>query len=167
MDPLTITATVSTLIIAIVKTGKSLSLLFDYYTSAHRCLFLIQTECTVLAAALAQIQSHFGLSDHDGAIGSATAGGNSGAGKARELPPSLVGALDLSLLGCTMTIEVLTSEVNPMVGEGQLQSTLNPAKGKKKAKAKYVWREESMNGLLQQLRGQSMALGLLLKAVDK
>jgi hypothetical protein len=71
-------------------------------------------------------------------------------------------AFDMSLLGCSMTLEVLNQEVEKLVKGAELSHTL-----RNRDKARYVWKEDIMAGLLQQLRGQSMALGLLLKAIDK
>lgn len=71
-------------------------------------------------------------------------------------------AVDLSLVGCTLTLSVLSKEIENLT-DTHGDSTTKMKKGKK---LKYLWNEESMNELLQQLRGQSLALNLLLKALD-
>lgn len=150
MDPLSIATATSSLVFTVVKNGRALATIYEKYQDAHRCLFLMQTECTVLAAALSQLQVLFS--------------GNSSA-RLREYPEGVLEALDLSLVGCTLTLSVLTKEIGGLTDgvEDLGKEQLGMGKGKR---AKYVWKEESMNELLLQLRGQSSALMLLLKAFD-
>ncbi len=145
MDPLTIASAVSSIVFTLVKTGRQLHTIFEAYKDAQHSLFMIQTECTVLAAALSQIQIHF-----------------SGQSKRiKELPQNIFDALELSLMGCGMTLSILTDEVGKLVGEIEISQTL-----KRSHRAKYIWKEATMSSLMQQLRGQSLALSLLLKAMD-
>ncbi|KAH8590959.1 beta-lactamase/transpeptidase-like protein [Bisporella sp. PMI_857] len=154
MDPVTITATISSVTLTLAKASKALCTLFEVYTSAQRTLFLIQAECTVITAALSSIQTHVS---------------SPGVGSPQKRPspwtPEVIAALDLSLLGCCMTLEVLEKEIGEMTGEVRLESTLRGKLGRM-GKARYVWREDSMVALLGQMRGQSAALGILLKAVE-
>lgn len=147
MDPLSITAACSSLAFAIVRNGRVLATVFEKYQTAQHSIFMIQTECTVLAAALSQLES------------SVT---GSKASRLRGCPPSALEALDLSLTGCMLTLSVLEKEINRLT-DGADDAALKMGKAER---AKYVWKEESMNELLQQLRGQSSALTLLLKALD-
>lgn len=77
-------------------------------------------------------------------------------------PEYILEALDLSLVGCTLTMSVLSKEIDSLV-ESISDNTAAMSKGKR---LKYIWKAESMDELLQQLRGQSSALSLLLKALD-
>jgi hypothetical protein len=61
-----------------------------------------------------------------------------------------------------MILSVLTKEVGKIVSDIEITQTL-----KRKQKAKYLWQEDRMSTLIQQLRGQSLALGLLFKAMDR
>jgi hypothetical protein len=146
MDPLSITAAAASVVFTIVRNGRHFALIYDTYKEAQHSLFMIQTECTVLAAALSQIQGHF-----SGSVSP----------RIKQLPEVVMEALDISLLGCTMTLSVLTEEVEALVKGAELSQTL-----KWKKRAKFVWKEDTMISILQQLRGQSMALSLLLKAMD-
>ncbi|KAH0536008.1 hypothetical protein FGG08_007091 [Glutinoglossum americanum] len=146
MDPLSIAAAATSIIFTIVKSGKHFATIYGCYKEAQHSLFMLQTECTVLAAALSQIQAHF-----SGSVSN----------RIERLPQTVMEALEMSLLGCTMTLSILTEEIERLVQGIELSETL-----KRKDKAKYVWKEDVMLSLVQQLRGQSMALGLLLKAMD-
>lgn len=91
MDPISITTTVTTLVFNIVKNGRQLALLYRSYQDAQNTLFMIQTECSVVAAALSQIQAHFGTRD--------------GSVRVRPLPEAVVHARDLSLTAASMTLQ--------------------------------------------------------------
>lgn len=147
MDPLSVSTAVASIVFTLVKTGKQLQTIFECFREAQHSLFMMQTECTVLAAALSQIQITFS---------------GDGRGKGREVPKTVLAALELSLIGCTMTLSVLTEDVGRIVRDIDLAKTLG-----RKQKAEYVWKQDKMASLMQQLRGQSMALSLLLKAMDR
>jgi hypothetical protein len=114
--------------------------IYGKYQDAQRCVFMMQTECTVLAAALSRVEIVFRTTTESTIL---------------DYPASLLEALDLSLVGCTLTLSVLTKGTS---GEDVAV--------KKTKKAQYVWNEASMNELLQQLRGQSSALAFLLEALN-
>jgi hypothetical protein len=107
---------------------------------------MLQNECTVLAAALSQVQALF-------------AGG--GSKRTREVPAAVLIALELSLTGCTITLFVLIEEAGKVARHIEIAQTLE-----RKQKAKYVWKQDTVSSLVQQLRGQSVALSLL-KAMDR
>lgn len=147
MDPLSIAAAASSLVVTVVRNGRALAIVFEKYQDSQRCIFLMQTECTVLAAALSQLQMFFSK------IPKSTLS---------RYPEYVMEALDLSLVGCTLTLSILGKEIDNL-----LQSIQDSeAKMSKSKKIRYLWKEESMAELLQQLRGQSSALTLLLKALD-
>ncbi|OQV00740.1 hypothetical protein CLAIMM_06199 [Cladophialophora immunda] len=153
MDPLSIAAATSSLVFCVVRSGKALAGIYEKYQDAQRCVFMMQTECTVLAAALSQLQMHFSTVSK-----SAMA----------RYPEFVIESIDLSLVGCTLTLSVLSKEIEKLAAADGIDIDKNkPAarlgRGKK---IKYLWKEESMNELLQQLRGQSSALNLLLRALD-
>jgi len=147
MDPLSIAAASSSLVVSVVRTGRALATVFEKYQDSQRCIFLMQTECTVLAAALSQLQMFFTK------IPKSTLS---------RYPEYVMEALDLSLVGCTLTLSILNKETDNLL-ENIKNGETNMSKSKK---IKYLWKEESMDELLQQLRGQSSALTLLLKALD-
>jgi hypothetical protein len=108
---------------------------------------MIQTECTVLAAALSQVQVLFSGRDSRRTI---------------QVPKVVLDALESSIIGCTMVLSILTKELSKIVTDIEISHTL-----KRKQKSKYIWQQDKMSDFVQQLRRQSMALGLLLKAMDR
>jgi hypothetical protein len=147
MDPISIATAASGLVFSVVQSGRALATIYGKYQDSQKCLFLIQTECTVLAAALSQLQMVFQRVSKQAMS---------------RYPDNVIEALDLSLVGCTLTMSVLNKEVDSLV-ENIDDDAAKMTKGKR---IKYLWKEETMNDLLQQLRGQSSALSLLLKAID-
>jgi hypothetical protein len=107
---------------------------------------MLQTEYTALATALPQVQALF-------------AGGSSK--RTREVPVAMLIALELSLTGCTTTLFVLTEEVGKVARHIEIAQTLE-----RKQKVKDIWKQDAVSSLVQQLRGQSVALSLL-KAMDR
>lgn len=69
----------------------------------------------------------------------------------------LSASFEIALLGCASTFAVLEEELKEMQGGEAGPSRMQ--------RARYVWKEEIMNELLQQLRGQQGALQLLLIAL--
>ena len=148
LDPLSITSATASLVFTIVKAGNDLATVLGEYQNAPRHVLLMSTECTVLAAGLSQVQMLFS----SGKITS----------HARDLPSSLLETLNLSLVGCTLVLSVLTKEIdNLTAGNASDDTTI-----KKSKRIRYLWNEGTMKDLLDQLRGQSAALEFLLKALD-
>jgi hypothetical protein len=146
MDPVSITAAVASIVLTIAKSGQQLTRLRDKYKNAQATLQMIQTECTVLGAALGQIQTLF----------------SEGSRWAANLPRPVIEAFELSLTAATTTMSVLEEEIHELTMAAVVTEIM-----RSRDKATYVWKEQLMADLLQQLRGQSNALALLLKAVDR
>jgi CubicO group peptidase (beta-lactamase class C family) len=144
MDPASIAAASASLVFTIVKTGKSLATIFSEHEITPRCVFLFQTEFVILAAALSQIQLVF----HATSV--------------RRYPETLVCLIDLTMVGCDLTLSVLHKKIeglrNPSSGEDIALET--------RGKTGHIWDEGTMMRLLQQLQDQSSAVALLLKALD-
>jgi hypothetical protein len=109
MDPLSVSAAVASLVFTLVKPGRQLQTIFESFQEAQHSLFIIRTECTVLAAALSQIQIIFSRDRHE---------------RGRDVPKAVLDALELSLIGCTMTLSVLTEDVGRIVRDIDLAKTL-------------------------------------------
>jgi CubicO group peptidase (beta-lactamase class C family) len=144
MDPPSIAAATASLVFTIVETGKTLATVFSEQETAPRCVLLFQTEFVVLAALLSQIQLVF----HAPTV--------------RRYPETLVRALELTLVGCDLTLSVLNKKIEGLRG---------PSSGEdialeKREKASYIRNEGMMTQLLQQLQDKSSAVALLLKALD-
>jgi hypothetical protein len=145
MDPTIITAAVSSILLIIAKSGQQLARVRDKYKNYQSALNMIQTECTALAAAMDQIQTLF-------------AGGSRWAA---NLPNALIEAFDLSLKAAATTMAVLQEEIDELL----IAAVITQA-NRIRDKTAYVWKEQLMADLLQQLRGESNALSLLLSAAQ-
>ena len=144
MDPPSIAGATASLIFTIVKTGKTLSTVFSEQELTPRCVLLLQTEFVVLAASLSQIKLIF----HAMTV--------------RHYPETLARALELTLVGCDITLSVMNKKIDGLRG---LSSGEDIAL-EKRDNASYIWNEGTMTQLLQQIRDQSSAVALLLKALD-
>jgi hypothetical protein len=118
-------------VVILVKTGQHFHKIFECFQKEEHSLFMLQTEYTVLAAALSQVQALF-------------AGGSSK--RTREVPAAVLIALELSLTGFTITLSVLAEKVGKVVRHIEIAQTL-----KRKQKAKYVWKQDTVSRLVQQL----------------
>jgi D-alanyl-D-alanine carboxypeptidase len=144
MEPASIAAAAASLVFTIVKTGKTLASVFSEQETAPRCVLLLQTEFVFLAAALSQIQLVFS------------------APTVRRYPDTLGQALELTLVGCDLTLAIINKKIAGLKG---LSSGEDIAL-EKREKASYIWNESAMLQLLQQLQDRSSAVALLLKALD-
>lgn len=149
MDPLTITASVLSITTTCIHIAKDLSDLREKFKDAQMMISAICSESTVISASLAHIQTIV-LSNPDALT------------TQLQFRPELEGAFDTALTGCMMVFSVLQDEV---------QSLTSSSKSASKdigwsIKAKYLWKEENMKDLLQQLRGQQTALTLLIQALQ-
>jgi CubicO group peptidase (beta-lactamase class C family) len=144
MDPPSIAAATASLVFAIVGTGKTLATVFSEQETAPRCVLLFQTEFVVLVALLSQIQLVF----HAPTV--------------RRHPETLVRALELTLVGCNLTLSILNKKIEGLRGSSSHEDIAL----EKREKDSYIWNEDMITQLLQQLQGQSSAVALLLKALD-
>jgi D-alanyl-D-alanine carboxypeptidase len=144
MDPPSIVAATASLVFTIVRTGKTLSNVFSEQEMTPRYVLLLQTEFVVLAASLSQIKAIF----HAPTV--------------RHYPETLARALELTLVGCDLTLSVINKEIDGLRG---LSSGEDIAL-EKRENASYIWNEGMMTQLLPQIQNQSSAVALLLKALD-
>jgi len=141
MDPLTITSAVICISSHCIQTAKAISGLRDKYKNAGMMITAIYTELTVVSASLGHIQ---GLISRDSASLESSL----------QSRPELRQTFDQALTGCVLIFSVLDDEVQ------KLYEGANKVVGR----ATYMWKEEAMKELLQQIRGQQSALTLLIQA---
>jgi hypothetical protein len=148
MEPLSITAAVVTLIARFAETALAFNSIRTKYNHASVTITSIATECTVVGAALSQIQtvilrapqvtsSHFDQSSQ------------------------LATYFETAITACAMTLSVLHEEVNKLVGDGENFHGVT-----RMARVRYIWNEAFMSQLLQQIRGLHSAINLLLNALQ-
>ncbi|KAJ4372234.1 hypothetical protein N0V83_004008 [Neocucurbitaria cava] len=104
-------------------------------------------EATTISAALSQIQSLI-LGNPDAVI--------------TQLRPrsEVLATFDNALTGCSVVLAVLDDEIAALMTEGQSGDMSWTQR------AKLVWKDAIMQDLLQQLRGQSAAIGLLIQVLQ-
>src|SRR5690242_5431723 len=139
MDPLSIAgSTASTLVVA-ARIIKSLKDVHSMYKEAPLTLSTICSECSVVYASLALIQSSLPAN--------------------LELSRStqVYSACDTALLGCALTLSVLDKEIQSCVEAKQ-----NPHNASAVKKCRVVFEKDHLQELLSQVRGQQVALNLLL-----
>lgn len=147
MDLISISTACSNLAFALARNGRALVTVFEKYQNSQHSIFMIQTECTVVAALLSQLESTIIRSQSS---------------RLSTYPTAVVNALDVSLTSCATTLLVLNKEISDLTyAAGTIVPTIDKSEG-----SAYAWKEPAINELLQQLRSQSSALMLLLRAFD-
>lgn len=148
MDPISITGTVLSITARCLTTAKALYDLRGKYKSAQTTISAICSECTVISASLTRIRS---LVVQNTDVLSTQL----------SFRPELGTAFDTALTGCMVVFRVLDDEVKKLTSGGD-----GTAKLGFKVKARYLWDEETMKELLQQIRGQQTAISLLIQALQ-
>lgn len=146
MDPLTISTTVLSIAGRCVTVARELSALRDKYKHASLTISAICSESAVVNAALCKLQDLFD-DTHDGE-----------AFERFQSRPDLAAACDTALTGCTLLYSCLNDEVRSLQVASETAGGLSRTQ-----KAKTLWKEDTMKELLQQIRGQTAALNLLLQ----
>ena len=148
MNPLSITAGVVGISEACLSVVKALNNFRQQYQQASQTVGAICTESTVINASLSQIQTMM-CRDPKGVIS-----------RFKERP-DLAHTFDAALTGCMVLFSCLEDEV------ANLRIAVDQAGGLTwKEKLQTVWKEHTMAGLLQQIRGQETALTLLLQGLQ-
>jgi hypothetical protein len=78
-----------------------------------------------------------------------------------RLRPDVAAALDTSLTGCAVLFSCLDEEINKVSESADERIILAW-----KAKARVVWKHETFKGLLESMRGQQVAITLLLQLLQ-
>lgn len=145
MDPLTISTTVLGIAGKCVTVARDLSTLRDKYMHASLTISAICSESAVVNAALCKLQSLFSESHIE-------------AFERFQSRPELAAACDTALTGCTLLYSCLDDEVRSLRISAGVNGEMSWSQ-----KAKTVWKDDTMKELLQQIRGQTSALTLLLQ----
>ena len=148
MKPLAITVTVINLTAQCVKSSHQLYGLREKYKAASMTITAIYSESNVIATSLAHIQ---GLCTRNPEALKSTL----------HERPELEKTFDQALTGCALVYSVLDAEVQRL-HYGIAREGMMGAMGR----LLIVWKEDSMKGLLVQIRGQQTALSLLIQALQ-
>ncbi|OJD40511.1 ankyrin repeat protein [Diplodia corticola] len=150
VDPITITYSVVNITTCVLTTAKSLSDLRDKFNNASNTITAICAESSSISASLSQIQ---GLLLRD-----ATAHSLDSHFANR---PELRDTFDTALTGCTIVYACLDEEIHRLSAGARDADAMTW-----KVRCRFIWREDTMRDLLSQLRGQQMALNLLVQMLQ-
>ncbi|KAL1615766.1 hypothetical protein SLS54_008771 [Diplodia seriata] len=150
VDPITVTYSVVNITTCVLTTAKSLSDLRDKYLNADRTITALCAESSSISASLSQIQ---GLLLRDGA---AHALDSHFAHR-----PELRDTFDTALTGCTIVYACLEDEIQRLAAGARDADAMTW-----KVRCRFIWREDTMRDLLSQLRGQQLALNLLVQMLQ-
>lgn len=147
MDPLSLTARVLAITTACLKSANGLGGLREKYKHAQITISALCAEATVISASLSQIQSLV-LQNPNAILTQMRSKSN------------VIAIFDGALTGCSVVFAVLNDEIAALTAECQ-EEDLSWSQ-----RAKITWKDAVMKELLQQLRGQTAAIGLLIQALQ-
>lgn len=149
MDPLSITASVMTIMDVCFKATKTLTRIRDKFHVASWTLVAICSKAAIISASLAQLQNL--LTDDVDIIVTRF-----------ETRPQILVACDTALTGCMMLFSCLEEEIRKFENVAAAQY----GRLGWKDKARVAWKEDIMVTHLQHLNGQETALSLLLQLLQ-
>ncbi|KAL1642648.1 hypothetical protein SLS58_005419 [Diplodia intermedia] len=150
VDPITVTYSVVNITTCVLTTAKSLSDLRDKYLNADRTITALCAESSSISASLSQIQ---GLLLRDGTAHALDAH--------FAHRPELRDTFDTALTGCTIVYACLEDEIQRLAAGARDADAMTW-----KVRCRFIWREDTMRDLLSQLRGQQLALNLLVQMLQ-
>jgi hypothetical protein len=145
MEPLSIAAGVAAISNHCIRTAYAIWQLKEKYKHAEQTISDICSESQLIIASLGQIQTI--LSCNSEALR-----------KQFESQAALRDTFDEALSGCTQVYSVLDIEL--------LKLASNESNLSVKAKVQSIWKKETMDDLLQKIRGRQSALGVLVSGLQ-
>jgi hypothetical protein len=149
MDPLSITNTVLCLTGRCLSTANALYSIREKFKNAQMTISAIYSESTVIAASLGYVQNLL-LTNPDVLRSNL------------QSRPELAGILDTALTGCLLVFSVLDDEVQKLMVDDRSPSSFSGLR----RNVQYLWKEDTMNALLGQIRGKQIALTLLTQTLQ-
>ena len=153
MDPLSISLAIAPLLLASAKLTKQIGEFVDGYKNAPITLTSICTECKLIHVALCKIQ---GLIYESKKVLTARLGSEK----------SLRDAFDSALTGCRMTVAAVDVEIRKLIDSEAISKSETVAIPFKK-RLSYVWKEDLMQSLLEQTRGQMASIQFLISLLQR
>lgn len=150
MDPLTLSTAIITIAAKCVTLTKEFSDIRSRFIFANLTIISICTESSVCSTALYTLQTCFSQHEHQ-------EDANQRGPHHLLDQPLFLSSCDAALTGCTLILSCLDEELGSL---RQAVESGSPLKWTQRARV--IWKEETMQQLLQQLRGQVTALNLLL-----
>ena len=152
MDPISLSLAIAPLVLSSAKILAGMRSIRRKYKSAESAIAMTQTECGFMHVALCEVQTLVQKSNTESTMRLQSQG-------------SIEETFDKVLTGCRITIDALTLEVN-----GVLKSTHNSKDYENigfSSKAQYIWKEESMQELMTQLKNQRDHIQFLIAIMQR
>lgn len=150
MDPFTISLGVAPLVLSTTKLTLLISAVRESYKNAPTTLIATLTECKIIHIALFKIQELVYKNETD-------------LSSRLKAQTPLREAFDGALTGCRMTLAALNLELDKLV---EPKKVTNPMEIGFQTKARLVWKEDIMQQLLDQTRGQMSSLRCLIELLE-
>lgn len=150
MDPFTISLAVAPLVLSTTKLTLLISAVRESYKNAPTTLIATLTECKIIHIALFKIQELVYKNETD-------------LSSRLKAQTPLREAFDGALTGCRMTLAALNLELDKLV---EPKKVTNPMAIGFRAEARLVWKEDIMQQLLDQTRGQMSSLRCLIELLE-
>lgn len=148
MDPITISTSALTTTGICLGAAKRLYGLVDKYRHASRTIAAIYSESMVIGASLRQLQ-HILAQNEEVCL------------QQFQNRSDLSDVFEAALLGCSLVYSCLDDEVQRL-----MVPTNDANETNRLARARFLWREETMRELLQSIRAQNAAISLLLQCLQ-
>ncbi|KAF2117183.1 P-loop containing nucleoside triphosphate hydrolase protein [Lophiotrema nucula] len=153
MDPLSISASVSTLLVGSTRIVQMANTVRLKYKAAAMIMAGIASECSTINVALAQLQVHFTRVDLSSY-------------KAQQGGEDVLRCIDTVTLGCSMALSLIEEHLAAGIRDEGVESSKMESGVSRKEKAKFVWNEDGIKDLVMQLRGYQSSLTLLLNVLN-
>jgi hypothetical protein len=148
MDPISVAASILAITNHCFSTAKTLNTLRNDFKDAGMTISAICSETSIMTASLSHLQGL--VFNNPDAFSSQL-----------ESRPELSSTFDTALTGCVVVFSVLDTEVQKLTRQALQKGGIGWA-----ARAKVIWKEDTMKNLLQQIRGQQTALTLLIQLLQ-
>ncbi|MCJ1353489.1 MAG: hypothetical protein MMC33_003475 [Icmadophila ericetorum] len=148
MDPLSISTGVASLVGCCAGILKSCTDIVARYQDSPRILSSIQTECSTTREALSLV--FVLVNKNDPSVASHL-----------ETSEPLTQKFDIALTGCTFTLTRLDNELQDILQKKEADDRL-PFR----QRAKFLWSEDTLKEVMEELRGQREALNFLVNIVQ-
>ena len=158
MDPLSITAAVTSLLGASAKATLGLYDIYGKWKMASLTIKMMASECKVTEAALTELQAI--LLQREGVLMSSM--GNGAPAGSPALPSFIISAFESAICSSAMTMSVLNDDIDKMLKNIRPDGTISA-----RTSIRYLLDEASQQQLLQQIYRLQTGINLLFSTMQR
>ena len=153
MDPVSLTLAIAPLVLSSTKIIAVVRSVKQTYGNAQALVKNIEQECDLICLALHEVQGLVlpnkpGIAIH------------------MKSYKSLEATFDSVLTGCRMTLDALKLEVEGVL-KSEKESNVEPINMTFKSKGRFVWKEDTMRNLMEQMRNQRDSIHFLITILQR